>query len=209
MTIDGTLELNSTERDLDIPAGSSLDVTGVLDVLVATSSVDVEGTVTTPSLHLHGAAGSVASTGRVNAATIEVMGHVGVSVAGGGRLVTSHSPLSIPNGGQLNTDGNCNAVLVARLALSPGSRTVSRLYSTVPTCNGGLYRIIGPAHLDGELYIDCDTANLGDQRIVLLATAGRTGRFTSVTGAVNVGPNHWQLSYTATQVDATLVAGNV
>ena len=210
-TIDGVLDVERVHDSLFVSglvvqAGAALDVVGGV---TGAAEVDVDGTLTTPSFDVESTL-DISATGRLSTGTISIQGHgVVLGIDGGGQLITPHAPVVIPNGGQLNGIGGCDAAVTGRLTLSARSEVVARLYSSLPSGCRGLYQVEGPVRVDGTLFLANGPGTLGDHHVVMRSTAGLTGRFASVTGDVNDGPNHWELSYTATEVVATLVAGNL
>lgn len=203
--INGTLQVSGR---LNVDTGAALQVTGPVD---STAMVSLSGTLTTPALHIAGPGLYGDTGGRLNAQTVTVTAPATLALRGGSDVYTQPSQLVIPNGAQLLGGPACGSRIVAFLTLRPTSTTQARLIPDAVVGCRGLLQVAGPVHLDGTLHLSQDhgTGNVGDQVVVLRAesTRGLTGHFRTVTGT-DSGPNHWEISYTTTQVIATLVAGN-
>ena len=204
--IDGDLQVfaqpgSSCRRLMDVP-GAGLTVTGTLTNFGA--ELKVQGDLTAHAFIQHGYL-AVTSTGHVDAGTLSIGGRYDLLVDGGGRVSTAGTPVEMGRG-FLNTSG-CGATIDAPLVLSADTHTIADVGPLTVGCRGSV--INGPVTLDGDLYLgDANSPHLGDRHVVLHSSDHLDGVFSSLS-AVNYGPNHWDVTYTAHDVVATLAAGNV
>ena len=205
-TIDGGLRLfsrfNPSRKALDILAGASLTTTA--SVASYASEVRVAGALTTPRFAQHGYGVEVADAGHLYADTLVLTGRTTFKIGAEGSVATSGSPEALEDG-NLYSMGGCSARIHAPLVLSADSLVDGSLDPSTLQC--APYVVNGPVTLSGTLFLNAVGSHVGDRHVVMRSAAGISGTFSKLD-EIKYGRNHWEVSYTRTQVIATLVAGH-